>query len=89
MATGNSPATDQRELRLGFKPSAGTSETTVLFMDWLPQGLPCQLMQPQYLWISKGSIAVGHVFWRSIRGNVEYHNSHFDPVLFPGYIFSL
>jgi hypothetical protein len=27
-------------------------------------------------------------FWRNLRGNVEHHNSHFDPVRFPGYIFS-
>ena len=26
--------------------------------------------------------------WRNIRGNVEYHNSHFDPVRSPGYLFS-
>ena len=25
--------------------------------------------------------------WRNIRGNVEYHNSHFDPVRSPGYFF--
>ena len=27
-------------------------------------------------------------FWRNNRGNVEYHNNHFDPVR-PGYVFSL
>jgi hypothetical protein len=27
-------------------------------------------------------------FWRNIRGNVEYHNSRFDPVRYPGYVFS-
>ena len=27
-------------------------------------------------------------FWRNIRGNVEYHNSRFDPVRSPGYVFS-
>jgi hypothetical protein len=30
-------------------------------------------------------------FWRNVRGNVEYHNSHFDPFLAvrsPGYILS-
>ena len=26
-------------------------------------------------------------FWRNIRGNVEYHNSDFDPVCSPGYFF--
>ena len=25
--------------------------------------------------------------WRNVRGNVEYHNSHFDPVRSPDYIF--
>ena len=29
-----------------------------------------------------------HFFWRNIRGNVEYHNSGFDPVRSPGYVFS-
>ena len=24
--------------------------------------------------------------WRNIRGNVEYHNSHFSQVRFPGYL---
>jgi hypothetical protein len=24
--------------------------------------------------------------WRNVRGNVEYHNSHFDPVRSPGYV---
>lgn len=24
-----------------------------------------------------------HFFWRDVRGNVEYHNSHFDPVRSP------
>ena len=28
-------------------------------------------------------------FWRNIRGSVEYHNSRFNPVRSPGYIFSL
>jgi hypothetical protein len=28
-------------------------------------------------------------FWRDIGGNVEYHNSDFDPVRSPGYVFSL
>jgi hypothetical protein len=27
-------------------------------------------------------------FWRNIRGNVESHNSHFNPVRSPGYVFS-
>jgi hypothetical protein len=27
-------------------------------------------------------------FWRNIRGNVECHNSRFDPVRYPGYVFS-
>ena len=27
-------------------------------------------------------------FWRNIRGSVEYHNSRFDPVRSPGYVFS-
>jgi hypothetical protein len=27
-------------------------------------------------------------FWRNISGNVEYHNSRFDPVRSPGYFFS-
>jgi hypothetical protein len=27
-------------------------------------------------------------FWRNNRGNVEYHNNRFDPVRFPGYVFS-
>ena len=27
-------------------------------------------------------------FWRNIRGSVEYHNSHFDSVRSPGYVFS-
>jgi hypothetical protein len=27
-------------------------------------------------------------FWRNDRGNVDYHNSDFDPVSFPGYVFS-
>jgi hypothetical protein len=27
-------------------------------------------------------------YWRNIRGNVEYHNSRFDPVRFPDYVFS-
>ena len=27
-------------------------------------------------------------FWRNIRGNVEYHNSSFDPVRSPCYVFS-
>ena len=27
-------------------------------------------------------------FWRNIHGNVEYHNSRFDPVRSPGYVFS-
>ena len=27
-------------------------------------------------------------FWRNIRGCVEYHNSRFDPVCSPGYVFS-
>jgi hypothetical protein len=27
-------------------------------------------------------------FWRNIRGNVEYHNSRFDPVRYPSYVFS-
>ena len=27
-------------------------------------------------------------FWRNIRGNVDYHNSRFDPVRFPDYVFS-
>ena len=27
-------------------------------------------------------------FWRNIRGCVEYHNSRFDPVRSPGYVFS-
>ena len=27
-------------------------------------------------------------FWRNNRGNVEYHNSHFDPVRSPGCVFS-
>jgi hypothetical protein len=27
-------------------------------------------------------------FWRNIRGNVEYHNSRFDTVRSPGYVFS-
>jgi hypothetical protein len=27
-------------------------------------------------------------FWHNIRGNVEYHNSPFDPVRSPGYVFS-
>jgi hypothetical protein len=26
-------------------------------------------------------------FWRNIRGCVEYHNSRFDPVCSPGYVF--
>ena len=26
--------------------------------------------------------------WRNIRGNVDYHNSRFDPVRFPDYVFS-
>ena len=26
-------------------------------------------------------------FWRNIRGRVEYHNSGFDPVRFPGHFF--
>ena len=26
-------------------------------------------------------------FWRNIRGNVDYHNSDFDPVRSPGYFF--
>ena len=28
-------------------------------------------------------------FWRDIRGNVEYHNSHFEPVCSFGHVFSL
>jgi hypothetical protein len=27
-------------------------------------------------------------FWRNIRGSVEYHNSRFDAVRSPGYVFS-
>ena len=27
-------------------------------------------------------------FWRNIRGNVEYHNSRFNPVRSTGYVFS-
>ena len=27
-------------------------------------------------------------FWRNIRGTVEYHNSHFDPVRSSGHVFS-
>jgi hypothetical protein len=27
-------------------------------------------------------------FWRNDRGNVDYHNSHFDPVRSPGYVSS-
>jgi hypothetical protein len=27
-------------------------------------------------------------FWRDIRGEVEYHNSHFDPVCSFGYVLS-
>ena len=27
-------------------------------------------------------------FWRNVRGNVHYHNSRFDPVRSPGYVFS-
>jgi hypothetical protein len=30
----------------------------------------------------------GQFVWRNDRGNVDYHNSHFDPVSFPGYVFS-
>jgi hypothetical protein len=26
--------------------------------------------------------------WRDIRGNIEYHNSHFEPVCSFGYVFS-
>ena len=29
-----------------------------------------------------------HFDWRNIRGKVEYHNSRFDPVRSPGYVFS-
>ena len=28
-------------------------------------------------------------FWRNIRGNVKYHNSQFEPVRSPGYVFLL
>jgi hypothetical protein len=28
-------------------------------------------------------------FWRNIRGNVEYHNSHFDPVRPTGYLLAM
>jgi hypothetical protein len=27
-------------------------------------------------------------FWRNVRGDVEYHNSRFDPVRSPGHVFS-
>ncbi len=36
---------------------------------------------------SKSDGGGAQFFWRNIRGNVEYHNSHFDPVRSPGYVF--
>jgi hypothetical protein len=35
--------------------------------------------------IRKSNRGGAHFFWRNDRGNVDYHNSYFDPVSFPGY----
>jgi hypothetical protein len=36
----------------------------------------------------KSDRGVAHFFWRNTRGNVEYHNSHFNPVCSPDHVFS-
>jgi hypothetical protein len=38
--------------------------------------------------IQKSNRGGAQFFWRNDRGNVDYHNSYFDPVSFPGYVFS-
>ena len=38
--------------------------------------------------IQKSNRGGAQFFWRNDRGNVDYHNSYFDPVSFPGYAFS-
>ena len=38
--------------------------------------------------VRKSNRAGVQFFWCNNRGNVDYHNSYFDPVSFPGYIFS-
>jgi hypothetical protein len=40
------------------------------------------------LGIQKSNRGGAQFFWRNDRGNVAYHNSYFDPVRFPGYVFS-
>ena len=38
--------------------------------------------------IQKSNCGRAQFSWRNDRGNVDYHNSYFDPVSFPGYVFS-
>jgi hypothetical protein len=38
--------------------------------------------------IKKSDGGGAQFFWRNIHGCVEYHNSRFDPVRSPGYVFS-
>ena len=38
--------------------------------------------------IQKSHRGGAQFFWCNNRGNVDYHNSFFDPVSFPGYVFS-
>ena len=43
----------------------------------------------QYLWRPESPITGGVQFiWHNVRGSVEYHNSRFNPVRSPGYVFS-
>jgi len=38
--------------------------------------------------IQKSNRGEAQFCWRNDRGNVDYHNSYFDPVSFPGCVFS-
>jgi hypothetical protein len=38
--------------------------------------------------IQKSNCGRAQFSWRNDRGNVDYHNSYFDPVSFPDYVFS-
>ena len=41
------------------------------------------------LFSQKSDHGEAHYSWSNIRGNVTYHNSHFNPVRYHGYVFSL
>jgi len=38
--------------------------------------------------VRKSNNGGAQYFWRNMRGNVEYHNSYFDPVRSQSYVFS-